>query len=244
MSLFKKKEEPVSGAEDISTQDTLSEKKPPRFKRWKITAAVVAIVVVIAGAGMFAWHETPGFCNDICHNSMDGYLPTYESELGKPSVDKWGNEVADASGMLSAVHRTKADIACLQCHEPTLVEQASEGIAYITGGYYAPLSERNIENLTHYRNTDDPTEFCLNEKCHNMTKSELSAVTENRMVRNVHSWHHFQYTCTDCHKAHRASVLVCTTCHEDSVKDLPTGWITAEEAKNLKTIYGAYDNEA
>jgi hypothetical protein len=76
-----------------------------------------------------------------------------------------------------------------------------------------------------------------------MTKSDLTATTEN-MARNPHSWHHFQYTCTDCHKAHRASVLVCTDCHDDSVADLPDGWITAQEAKQLGTIYGPYDEEA
>lgn len=217
-------------------------KKAGPLKRWQVSVAILVVVFGAAGAGLYAWHETPGFCGAVCHASMDGYVPTYEATPGQPAVDKWGNEVSDASGMLAAVHRVDANITCTGCHKPVMAEQITEAARTITGDYVAPLSERNLDNLTAYENYDDSTEFCLNESCHNMTKSELTEKTAD-MTRNPHSWHHFQYTCTDCHKSHRSSVLVCTTCHSDSLEDLPTGWLSEADSKKLETMYGAYDNQ-
>lgn len=216
-------------------------KKVGKFLRWQVTAVCAAVVIVVAGVGMFAWHETPSFCGAICHNSMDPYLPTYESEPGQPTVDKWGNEVVDASAMMSAVHREYGEVTCLMCHVPSIEEQVTEGVEYVSGGYYAPLSERSLSDLVAYRNVDDPTEFCLNESCHNMTKADLTKATSN-MARNPHAWHHFEYTCTDCHKAHRASVMICSNCHDDS--KIPSGWLSGQQAKELPNIYGAYANES
>ena len=218
------------------------QKKVGRFKRWQVTVSVCLVVFVAAGAGMMVWHEQPSFCGAICHASMDGYLPTYEADPSGSAVDKWGNEVSDASAMMASTHRAYAGVTCLDCHRPTIAEQATEGINFVTGGYTAPLSERNLTNLTAYEDYDDETQFCLNESCHNMTKADLTNATSN-MTRNPHSWHHFQYTCTDCHKSHRASTLVCTNCHDDSFNDVPSGWLTGQEAANLDTIYGSYDNE-
>ncbi len=217
-------------------------KKAGPLKRWQLSVVVLVVVFGAAGAGLYAWHETPGFCGAICHASMDGYVPTYEATPGEPAVDKWGNEVSDASGMLAAVHRVDAKITCTGCHKPVIAEQITEGTRTVTGDYVAPLSERNLDNLTAYENYDDSTEFCLNEGCHNMTKSELTEKTAG-MTRNPHSWHHFQYTCTDCHKSHRASVLVCTSCHSDSLEDLPAGWLSEADSKKLATMYGTYDNQ-
>ena len=242
---------------DVVSEEPLSEnageKKPGflrswgrekvgRFKRWQVTVSICAVVFIAAGAGMYAWHETPSFCGAICHAAMDGYVPTYESEPGQPSVDKWGNEVEDAGAMMAATHRKYGDVTCLGCHVPTIAEQASEGVHFVTGNYMAPLSERNLNNLTAYVNYDDPTEFCLNESCHNMTKADLTQATSS-LSRNPHQWHHFEYTCTDCHKSHRASVLVCTSCHDDAFDAVPDGWLTGQEARELTTMYGAYDNE-
>ena len=211
------------------------------IKRGVVTAVVVVVVVVAAGLGFNYYHEQPRFCGDICHTAMDGYVPTYYSEPGEASVDKWGNEVEDASSMLAAVHREYGDLTCMSCHEPSIVEQASEGLELVTGNYYAPLSERNLTNLVAYRAEGTSyTEFCLNESCHNMTLSDLTEAT-SEMTRNPHSWHHWEYTCSDCHKAHRASVMVCERCHDDA--EVPDGWLTQDEVEELDTTYGAYDDE-
>ncbi len=205
--------------------------KTPSSKRKKplIIVAVVAAVVVIAGAGFWVWHEQPGFCNAICHTPMDGYLQTYEAEIGQPTTDKWGNEVADASGMMATVHRADGE-TCLDCHVPTLGEQISEGANWVVGNYYFPLWERTSEELVAARGLDDPDQFCLNEGCHNMTREELEAKTSDREF-NPHTPQHGVAECTDCHKAHRASVLTCTQCHDEA--EVPAGWLTYDEEQDI-----------
>lgn len=41
----------------------------PKRGRRKVTAVVatVAVVLVAAGAGFMVWHDSPSFCNAICH---------------------------------------------------------------------------------------------------------------------------------------------------------------------------------
>ena len=96
-------EEKAAQAGSASAAGRPATKRP---RRGAIVGGVIAAVVVAAGIGAFVWHEQPSFCNAICHTPMDGYLETYEAEPGQAATDKWGNQVADASGMLSAVHRT------------------------------------------------------------------------------------------------------------------------------------------
>lgn len=227
--------------------------KPKRSKkRVGIVAGVVVAVVVAAGAGALVWHEQPSFCNAICHTPMDGYLETYMAEPGQAATDKWGNEVADASGMLAAVHRSDdANANCLDCHVPTMSEQLTEGGEWVSGNYTlveqdggsTNLTERNSTQLTEARGTTGDA-FCLRSGCHVnddgsvMTRADLTALTAKEsddpavIIRNPHSWQHGEQACTDCHKAHRASVLICTECHSDM--EVPTGWISAQEAKALE----------
>ena len=106
----------------------------PKKKKNKLAIVAVIVVVIAAlGIGGWFWHEQPSFCNAICHTPMDPYLPTYESTPGQATTDKWGNEVKDASAMLAATHRADENITCMGCHVPTLSEQVSEGITWITG---------------------------------------------------------------------------------------------------------------
>ena len=96
-----------------------------RGRRTAVVAAVVAAILVVAGVGMWVWHEQPSFCGAICHTPMDNYLTTYESDLNSPATDKWGNEVADPRTMLAAYHG-KLGNDCMDCHVPTLSEQIGE----------------------------------------------------------------------------------------------------------------------
>ena len=208
------------------------QKKVGRFKRWQVTVSVCLVVFVAAGAGMMVWHEQPSFCGAICHASMDGYLPTYEADPSGSAVDKWGNEVSDASAMMASTHRAYAGVTCLDCHRPTIAEQATEGINFVTGGYTAPLSERNLTNLTAYEDYDDETQFCLNESCHNMTRQDLVKATAKYGERNPHmAMHNQQRDCSECHKAHRASVNACSQCHDDA--PIPSGWLTYDQAQEV-----------
>lgn len=201
-------------------------------KKSIVVAAVVVVVLVAAGAGLWTWHEQPSFCGAVCHTPMDGYLATFEADPTASAVDKWGNEVADASSMLSATHASLGK-ACLDCHEPTLEEQMGEGMSWATGGYAFPLDERATEDLTKATGKARD-EFCLNESCHNLTRDDLVELTADRGVYNPHLEHHEELDCGTCHKAHRASVLYCSQCHASA--EVPEGWLSADEANKLTEI--------
>lgn len=95
---------------DAQSDSLSSEPSPKRkVKRGWIVAGVVAAVIVVAGVGFRVWHETPGFCNSVCHSPMDSYVETYYSG------DK---------GMLVTAH-AEANENCLSCHEPVITEQVA-----------------------------------------------------------------------------------------------------------------------
>lgn len=229
--------ESAAQAEGESVQGAVPKKKKKGNKA-KIIGVIVAVIVVV-GFAFYQWHETPEFCTSICHTPMDGkYLDTLYANPYKPAVDKWGNEVTKADAMLASKHGAMGK-RCMACHEPAIEEQVTEGIEWITGNYYNPLSERDLARLVFYRHAGE-TEFCLNSQCHDITKTGLTNETAD-MARNPHSWHHSEYTCSDCHKAHRASIMVCSQCHEDA--QIPEGWLSWNEAQNLPNQYMSWNEE-
>lgn len=220
--------------------------KPKRSKRKLATViGVVAVVVVCAGAGFMVWHDQPSFCNAICHTPMDGYLKTYEATPGEAATDKWGNDVADASSMLAPVH-AQQNITCVGCHVPTMSEQVSEGMSWVTGSYevvqttderFVP-EEKALSDLTAARGVASEA-FCLNSGCHTnadgsvMTRDDLVAKTSD-MKRNPHVEEHGSVDCNECHKAHRASTVNCSKCHSDAT--IPDGWVSYKEAEALEPV--------
>lgn len=220
---------------------TTEEKKasPRRPKKAPMLIGVVAAIVVVAGAGLWVWHEQPSFCGAICHVPMDPYLDTYEAEPGQAATDKWGNPVTDAAAMTAAYHRAAEDATCLDCHTPVLSEQISEGVNWMSGNYEVVLNdaydgvllERDAAQLTEASGADKD-ELCLNESCHPMTRDELAEKTSDRAF-NPHVVQHDKLDCTTCHKAHRASVYYCTKCHDEAEDELPAGWLTMKDAADL-----------
>lgn len=155
-----------AATEAPATEGSTTEEAAPKKKgkKWPIVVGVVVVVLIAAGAGFWVWHEQPSFCAAICHTPMDEYLETYEQEAGTAGVDKWGNEVANTNAMLAVSHKAQGK-DCMACHVPTLSEQMSEGMNWVTGNYVYPLEERDTEMLTEARGVD-ADEFCLNESCH------------------------------------------------------------------------------
>ena len=247
MSEPKKDEQALNEAEqaavdndavDAAAADGQPETKRKPRKKWTIVGIVVAIVAVV-GFGFYQWHETPEFCIQICHTPMNSeYLDTLYANPYESATDKWGNHVEKADAMLASKHGAMGK-RCMACHQPNIVEQVTEGLEWVSGNYYNPLSERDLARLVFYRGVGE-TEFCLNEGCHNITKSGLTKETAN-FARNPHSWHHSEYNCDDCHKGHRASIMICSQCHEDA--EVPDGWLTWEESQNLQTQYMSYNDE-
>lgn len=217
-----------------------AKKAPKRRRKAGVLLGTLAAIIVIAGAGFFVWHEQPSFCSAICHTPMDPYLPTYEAEPGKASVDKWGNEVEDASSMMAALHRTNASEAtCLDCHEPTLSQQIGEGVAWASGSYEVVendvfglvIEERSVAQLAEATGKTEE-QFCLRGGCHQYDEKSLAETTKD-MTFNPHNDIHNSTDCGDCHKAHRTSVMACTECHNQA--EVPEGWLTAAEASRITT---------
>ena len=224
-------------SEDKTVDVAAAEPKPKKKKKGLVILGTILGILIVAGIGMFVWHNQPSFCNAICHMPMDPYGDTYFQELGVPGTDKWGNEIESTCGMMSVTHRVEG-VTCMGCHVPTLSEQVNEGIEWISGNYSvvsnptygAVLAETDLKKLVTARGiTAD--EFCMTEGCHEVTRgAELIALTADLSAsRNPHGMPHGDLQCSDCHKAHRASVNQCSSCHMDA--PIPEGWLTVSEAK-------------
>lgn len=191
---------------DAGQGASASAKPAPKkaIKRNWIAAGIVAAVVVVAGAGLWAWHETPSFCGSLCHSPMDAYVDTYYSE---------------DPGMLASAHAA-ADETCLSCHEPKLTEQVGEAMKWIADDY--PMTADGTMLVTGVDLASE--EFCATSGCHSMTDvvAQTWGFEENDAKYNPHSSHQdLALTCGDCHKAHETSVLVCNECHS---LNMPEGW--------------------
>lgn len=225
------------GVSSPNSAASASSKKCRVRKKGVIAATCIAIVAIV-GIAFWHWHETPGFCGTMCHNSMSAYSETFVQELGKPGVDKWGNAVSNVSAMLGPVHN-QVGKSCLSCHIPTLPQQLGEVRETLTGEYYFPLHEVGVEQLRsnagNPANTGD--QFCLNSGCHIAksapvtTRADLQRATKD-LPFNPHSTRHGDIACSSCHKSHRASVMYCTQCHSEAYDIMPDGWVdykTGEE---------------
>lgn len=216
-----------------SPAETAAPKKSSAKKRVGIVCGVIAVIVAIAGFGMWTWHDDPSFCGTVCHTPMASYLETYDQKPNTEGVDKYGNPVSNTSAMLAVQHGGMG-FDCLTCHKPTLGQQISEGTTWLTGNYTYPLDERSVAEL------GEPTgmgsdEMCLNESCHNMTRDDLYNLTaDEENLYNPHWSHHETLDCGTCHKAHGQSVLYCTQCHAQA--PVPEGWLSMGEYNEMMDV--------
>ena len=99
-------------------------------------------------------------------------------------------------------------------NEPTLSQQIGEGISWAPRSYENPLEERSLSELTAASGESYET-FCLNDACHELLSLDGLAKMMSTMMRNVHDAPHAPhsskvYECSDCHKAHAQSVVICS----------------------------------
>lgn len=222
-----KVEEKAAGAAEQAAAEPAKKKK-----KWPIVVGVIVVVLVVAGIGMWTWHEQPSFCNAVCHTPMDTYVETYNATPGQAGTDKWGNEVSNSSAMMVVVHK-EAGVNCLGCHVPTLSQQMGEVGEEITGNYYYPLEETDLATLTTNADMSGGADgFCLKSGCHEMTRAELTQATSD-MAFNPHRWQHGEIACSQCHKSHRASVFYCTQCHSEATGSMPDGWVSYSEGAKI-----------
>ena len=179
-------------------------KKKKKTHKGLITLGVIVVVIVVAGVGFMAWHSTPSFCNAFCHSPMDYYVASYSS---------------DDQGMGVVVH-AEADVSCLDCHDPGLATQVSEGMSWLSDSY--PMTEDGTMLADGVELADE--EFCTTGGCHDMDQvvEDTWGFADNDEAYNPHSSHQDgTLECDDCHKTHEDSVLMCNECHELNV---PDGW--------------------
>ena len=144
-------------------------------------------VVILGGVGavvLWEYHERPEFCG-TCH-IMDPYLESWQAS------DYGANAHAEY------------DVACLDCHVPTLEQQVNEFVVYVQGDYEIPLPELKY-----------PKEDCL--QCHEHGSYaeliEKSAYLEEEVGANPHNSHWGEMECRLCHKMHKESEEYCAQCH-------------------------------
>ena len=129
----------------MDTPSSASNAKAKKSKKPLIAGIVVAVVIVAAGIGFWTWHNTPGSCSACCHTPMSTYVDTFEAASQvRQAVDKWGNNVSDASSMLAVTHK-QAGVECLFVpRSHPLASRSARCTETITGDYYYPLAETSI----------------------------------------------------------------------------------------------------
>ncbi len=186
--------------EDVGKEaGALAAKKPKR--KWPIVVGVVVAVLVAAGAGFWAWHEQPSFCNAICHDPMDNYVEGYYH---------------DAS-VMAYTHQQEGK-TCLDCHEAKIEEQVAEAVSWVSGSYQVD----EVGNLATTGVTADKA-FCAKSGCHDW--DAVVAATQDwggDEGVNPHQSHQGEaIDCSNCHVAHGTSYMYCNTCHDYKI---PDGW--------------------
>ena len=211
-------EDAVSSTTEASEVAEVPVEKPKKSKKKKLLIALVVVLVLIGAgtAGFLVWHEQPTFCNAICHTPMDPYVESYENNVSIREAQ------ADSGVTLGVTaHKASSDqLNCLDCHVPTIEEQVTEAIHWITGDYEVPLPLIKYDGET----------FCLRAECHEgiTNRDELGEATADT-ERNPHDNHLGKIDCSQCHRVHEQSIMLCTQCHGDA--EVPEGWLTYTEAK-------------
>ena len=254
MSADEIKEETTAETPAASSSEA-KEASAKRPSKKPIVIGVIVVVLIAAVAGFWVWHEQPSFCNAICHTPMDAINEQYAQEPGVAGFDKYKNEVANTNGMAAVSHQAgDLNVTCLECHVPQISEQIGEGIMWVGGDYDVVVNkdgqmlptEKTLEDLVVARGLQ-PEQFCLSSGCHAnedgsaMTIEDLKEATSD-LAHNPHDFQHGDVACSDCHKAHRASINTCSECHANA--EIPEGWLTYSEAQNLDIPVAVETEEA
>lgn len=233
-----KKTESVAAAGDSKAAKKAAKKA--NKKKWSkkklgIVWGTVAVVLIAAGCGMWTWHEQPSFCGQVCHKSMAYYYQTYSS---------------NDSTYLASVHATSKDnVTCLDCHQPVISQQISEVFLQIGGKYELDSQGRLAERRTTNTLTKvDNQVFCLKSGCHDF--AQVQAISAAQATADG-SWdphtttspHGATYVenCSNCHRAHEASTLICASCHDEAAASLPDGWVLPESNSGSSTPMTSQD---
>ena len=218
-------EQEIAGKEAVerSQEDNVlkTEGPSPKKKRRKgvIAGAVVLAVVLIAGIGMWIWHEQPSFCGTVCHDTMGSYLEGYES------------------GDFLAHNHAQAGVACLNCHEADLNTQVAELQVQMSGDYRLPLAKMET--------TD---EFCLRDGCHTreeIVDKTASYTTADGEAVNPHAiTFSADYDTTESPHEVEGETIACATCHTMHRASAGIGYCydTCHHTETFASCYDCHDH--
>jgi hypothetical protein len=154
---------------------------------WKI-AVIVGVLLILAVATAGGVYVN-GSLQDPEYCGSCHSVPHYES---------WADP---GTGYTLANAHAQLQITCQACHSRTLSESLGEWVTSITAGTDDPLPRMRL-----------PAESCL--KCHG-SYDAVASLTADR-DRNPHGGHWGGWiNCSECHSAHRESVVLCEQCHTD-----------------------------
>ena len=177
-------------------------------------------------------------------------------EDSAPRIDQYlvlttgRNKLADMAEIIVQKGYKRVMVFCNQKYTTAMLANQMARLNFVVDCLHGDLSqaERNkimgefkAGNIAVLVATDvaargiEPDQFCLNESCHNMTRDDLIQATAD-LERNPHVAQHGENQCSDCHKAHRASVNACSQCHNDA--PIPEGWISAADNTALEKVAG------
>ena len=159
-------------------------------KRWPVVVGVIVAVLVVAGIGGFAWHNTPSFCGTVCHSSMSEHVDNY-----------YGADDTNGAG-LAHWHGVNAGTTCLDCHKADINTQVAELGSQLSG------DTDNLGLADRYYVDNDT---CLS--CHGDSYEALAEQTADLEPYNPHDSPHGQLNCNECHKGHAQQVDTCGQCH-------------------------------
>ena len=110
---------------DGQTAEPAAQKKK---KKWPIVVGVVVAVLDRGRRRLLGMARAAELLQrHLPHARWTPTCPPMRPSPARPPLDVWGNEVANASGMMAAVHRAQNGTTCLGCHVPTLSEQIGRG---------------------------------------------------------------------------------------------------------------------
>lgn len=171
------------------TEEKVTQKvKKSKKQVWTIVG-IVAIVLVVAGAGTGGYlihlsNTSPEFCA-TCH-VMDKNVTSYLT-----------------SNDMDNIH-SQAGVQCKECHDYPVSAEIASGIRYVTGNYTVGTDGE----LLPVEYDDD---MCL--QCH-ISYEHLAASTDF-LHRNPHDSHNGQLECKTCHVSHGDQIDYCGTCHDN-----------------------------
>ena len=159
---------------------------------------VAAMVAIVGGVALWDYHEEPEFCAAFCH-IMDPYLASWEE-----------------SDFQVYAH-AEVDLACLDCHEPTIQEQVKEAAVFVMGQFEDPLRTRRF-----------PDEFCLQCHEHGSLDEIIERTKDYAILNENHNPHDphpdkdesivKQFECWNCHTMHKRSAgteYCFSSCHHE-----------------------------